>query len=60
MNNLQFVIPIDIIDDRVQELDENFMVLLTTFDDAVILEPGQTTVQITSMSHIIVCCYSYL
>ena len=46
MNNLQFAIPIDIVDDEIQELDETFFVFLTTIDDDVILDPGYTTVQI--------------
>ena len=46
-NNVQFAIPIDIVDDEIQELDENFFVFLTTSNDNVILDPGHTTVQIT-------------
>ena len=54
MNTLQLAIPIDITDDEVQELDETFFVSLTTIDEDVLLEPGQTTVQImrdVGMSH---------
>ena len=46
MNNLAFAIPIDIINDNIHELDENFFGRLTTSDEDAILEPDQTIVNI--------------
>ena len=46
MNNLAFAIPIDIINDDIHELDENFIGHLTTSDEDAILEPDQTIVNI--------------
>ena len=46
MNNLAFAIPINIINDNIYELDENFIGRLTTSDEDAILEPDQTIVNI--------------
>ena len=46
MNNLQFAIPIDIINDEIHELDENFLGRLSTVDEDAILQPGQTMIHI--------------
>ena len=46
MNNLAFAIPIDIINDNIHELDENFFGHLATSDEDAILEPDQTIVNI--------------
>ena len=46
MNNSEFPIPIDIHDDDIHELDENFFGTLSTGDVDAILEPGQTIVRI--------------
>ena len=46
MNNLQFAIPIDIVDDEIHELDENFFGRLSTVDEDAILQPGQTMIHI--------------
>ena len=45
-NTSSFSIPIDIIDDLVHELNEQFLGGLTTSDEDVILDPQQTRVRI--------------
>ena len=57
MNNSEFPIPIDIHDDDIHELDESFFGSLSTRDEDVILEPGQTTVRIQhNDGMVMVCC----
>ena len=46
MNNSEFPITINIIDDNIHELDENFFGRLSTDDEDAVLEPGQTRVRI--------------
>ena len=41
-----FPILVDILDDQIHELDENFLGELTTSDEDAILSPSQTTVRI--------------
>ena len=45
-NTSSFSIPIDIIDDLVHELSEQFLGSLATSDEDVILDPQQTGVRI--------------
>ena len=46
MNNSEFPIAINILDDNIHELDENFFGRLSTGDEDAVLEPGQTRVRI--------------
>ena len=45
-NNSEFPISIDILNDQVHELDEDFFGRLSTDDPDAILDPGQTRVRI--------------
>ena len=46
MDNLEFSIPIDILDDQVHELNEDFFGRLSTTDGDVVLQPQETRVRI--------------
>ena len=55
MENSEFPIAIDIINDNTPEVLENFFGRLSTSDEDVILDPGQTTVHILDDDVIGIC-----
>ena len=62
-DNSRFPIPVNILDDEIHELNENFFGELATSDEDVILTPEQTMIRILDndgMTYIAAACSAVL